>query len=328
MVKKISLSTITTFHSLLVIVTALLLCLPISAHAASGEPAPETSSAPETSAPPIEPELLSSFGTPVDILHGGFLKTSFIRNPYDSESHFTLRLSNFGAVSGCAQLQRGEGPTGAVNLNKDNTTIKYISDRMEVTLDVPELALKDYDPRYTNYDCEGSHLIVYADVHLDRDSLINKNIMKFAVKTPDVDFGVKDVDITKDRLILKSKNHNMPESWLTLWFFPKNTIKLNVSGVNSDINLIKEIRDFGIAHGLTPMEEVLKDYTLPHQANDYVYFVDSKQIFLRELSVENNNKQVGEIGITKTYHGPNGPQERIKPLPIFANLMLEQKVWK
>lgn len=324
MVKKISLPTITAFNSLLVIVTALLFCFPISAHA--GTDAPSSDAPPVQDAPPIEME---SYGTPVAVLYDGYLMATFFHNPHVSENKFILRLSKYGALSGCVHLQRGEGPVGTTNLSVDHTTVKYVSDRLEIMLDMPVAALSDSEPRYANHDCETSHIEVFADIPLNRDILINKNIKKFAIKLPTIDFGINDIDITKDRLIFKSNFAGQaPESWATLWFFPENTIKLYVPGANSDMNVIKEIRDFGIAHGLTPMDEVLKGYTLPHQANDYVYFVDSKQVFLRELNVTDNNKQIGEIRIAKTYKGPEGPQERIKPLPIFGNLVLEQKIMK
>jgi len=326
MVNKFSLSTITAFHSLLVIVAALLLCFPISAHAGADSPPSEPPPAPEASPPPTEPQAMSSFGTPIDILNDGFLTTTFLYDPQASESKFVMRLSKFSTISGCAQLQRGEGPLGEDNPNINETTKKYVSDRLEIMLDMPDLALKDSEPRYTNHDCDMGHLEAYANVLIDRDALIKRNIKKIAVKTPDIDFGVKDIEISKERLTLKSKNEGMRETWLTLWFFPKDSIKLYVPGASSNMSVLKEIRDFGLAHGLVPMDEVLEGYTLPHQANDYVYFVDAKRVFLRELNKEENNKQLGEIGISRTYHGPKGPQERIKPLPIFGSLVLEQTI--
>ncbi len=330
MVKKFSLSTITTFQSLLVIVTALLLCLPISAHA--GADAPPSEAPPMQKAhpaPPMMPQQSEVFGTPVAVLHDAYFGISFFQNPYISESDFTLRLSLMGTVSGCAHLQRGFAPVGSNVGNTNGTTSKYVSNRLEIMMDVPAMANSDGGPRYSTHDCETSHLESYVDIPLNRDKLRNKNISQFVFRIPSVDLGAYDFDLNEDRIIFKSKYaEDVPEVWITLWFFPQNTIKLYVPSASSNINVIKEIRDFGLAHGLIPMDEELKGYTLPHQANDYVYFVDPKRIFIRNLSPSDNNKQIGEIGVIKTYHGPNGPHERMKSLPIHGNLVQEYKVWQ
>ncbi len=319
MLKKSSLFAIALFHSLLLVVAALVLCHPIAAYAGMDTPAPE--------APP--PPQMEMFGTPVAIVPDGYFAISLFQYPAYSEDEFTLRLSQYGTVAGCTHLQRGGGYISATGQSMDNTTIKYISDRMEAMLDVPVIALNDGKPRYTNYDCKASNLESYVNIDLNRDRLINKNIKKFAFKTPSIDLGTYDVDIRKDRLIFKSKFANeVPEAWLTLWFFPKDTIKLYVPGAKSDHNIINEIRDFGIAHGLIPMDEVLKGYTLPHQANNYAYFTDPKRVFVRDLSLQNDTKQIGKVGITKTYQGPQGAHDRIVPMPIFANLVDIQKIYK
>jgi len=330
MVKKSHLPTI-MFRSLLVIVTALLLCDPISAHAGADAPPPpeDPQPAPEAIPTPIEPEKMEVYGTPVAIQSDAFYAVSFFHQPHISQSAFTMRLSKLGTVAGCAHLQRSMGPVGEISDNDDKTTIKYISNRMEVMLDVPVIANSDGEPRYTDYDCETSHLESYVDIALDRDNLLKRNVTQFAFKLPTFDLGKYDIDLSNDRLVFKSKYaEEVPETWLTLWFFPKATVKLYVPEAKSDMNVIDEIRDFGIAHGLVPMDNILRGFTLPHYANDYVYFLDPKRVFLRDLSVQNNNKQVGDIGVTKTYYGANGSQDRIKPLPIYASQVLEQKIWK
>ncbi len=325
MVKKSSLSTIVVFHTLLILVTAFLLCLPISAYAGADAPPPEpTADVPQ---PPEEPEGMPIFGTPVYILPTSFYAVAFLHNPNISENAFTLRVSQYGTVAGCAHLQYGKAPRGQRNPIKGKTTVKYVGNGMNVMLDIPITANSDGEPRYTNHDCKTSHLESYIELELDRDELIERNIAKFSFKTQDSDLGEYDIDLSKNRIILKSKNvKGGTESWLTLWFFPKGTIKLYVPEARSDMNVIQKIRDFGVTQGLVPVENILEGYTLSHAVHNYAYFTDPKQIFLKDLSVQENNKKVGDISTSKTYYGPKGPQDEVKSLPVYASIVLERKL--
>ena len=161
-----------------------------------------------------------------------------------------MRVAQYGTIAGCAQLQFGDGPVGQANPFEGQTTKKYVSDRLDIKLDLPVIANKDYDPRYTNYDCETSHLQAYVDIDLDRDVLLERNIKKFSFEANELELGNYDIDLNKDRLIFKSKPlEDTEETWLTLWFFPRGTLKLYVPEAKSDMNVVQEIRDFAVAKG-------------------------------------------------------------------------------
>ncbi len=319
MVKKLFFFKTTFFCSLLTIATALFI---YSSSTANAKP----TTTPKTNK---SEEATETFGTPVKILADGFFAISFFQQPVVSENKFTIRLSHFGTVEGCAHLQRGFGSVGSKMKNINRTGVRYVGNHMEFMLDVPMIANNDGEPRYTNYDCKSSSLEAYVDLPLNRDTIIKRKITQLIFKTPYLDLGTYDIDISKDRIIFKSKlSNNNPEDWLTLWFFPKNTIKLYVPEASSTMNVIQEIRDFGLAHGLFPMDEVLNGYALPNEANNYVYFSDPRNIFLHELSTEDSSKQFGKIRVSKTYYGTNGLYERTKLLPIYGTLITEQKVWE
>lgn len=228
-------------------------------------------------------------------------------------------------------MQHGEAPLGyEARATSTRSQVKYIGPRMEVMLDVPMVANNDGKPRYSEHDCEISHLESYVDLRFDRDQLIKKNIKEFVFKIPEADLGKYEVDISKERLIFKSKiSEEISEEWLTLWFFPRGTIKLYTPDAKQGMDVISKIRNFGKENGLIPLEEVLDGYTLPHQANDYTYFVDPEKTYLKQLSPKNNNKHIGDIIIQKTFYGgSNGSKEIEIPLPVYATVVIERKTIK
>ena len=133
--------------------------------------------------------------------------------------------------------------------------------------------------------------------------------------------------MTKERLIFKGKNaHGIGKTWQTLWFFPKESLKLYVSEAKADQSLVQEIRDFGLAHGLIPMDEAIEGYMQPHQTKHSVYFTDPRGIYTKDLTRKNDKKEIGNIRVSKTYYGPGGPKDHLKAVPIYAALVLEHIV--
>ncbi|MCK5374642.1 MAG: hypothetical protein KAJ40_05105 [Alphaproteobacteria bacterium] len=330
MVKKLFLSTIflsekCVFHFSLILLAALFLYTPIAAYAGADAPPHESV---EEQLPPVQENVSDTsrtmvYGTPVAILPSYAYYVSFMHSPNISESAFTMRIAQYGVVSGCIHLQKDD-----FTLEKESTVkTKYLGERMEFVLDMPVIALNDGEPRYSNYDCETSHLESYIDVRLDRDELLQKGIRKFSYKTSDYDFGSYEIDLTKERLIFKGKNATgVGELWRTLWFFPKESLKLYVSGAKADLDLVQEIRDFGLARGLIPMDKAIEGYIQPYQEKHSVYFTDPRKIYMRDLTIKDDKKEVGSIGVNKTYYGPDGTEDHLKALPIHAALVLEQIV--
>lgn len=272
-------------------------------------------------------------GAPVNMLSARAFYVSLSQNPQSSEGEFTMRLSKRGAVSGCAHAQEQKPdpkkirPWKELRDGENNVGIKYIGKHARFMLLMPEITNADEEPRYTNYDCDTNYMDAYVDVPLDRDTLLKKGIKEFNFKTPDLDFGSYEIEVNKEALTFKGTNKRATQTaWLTLWFFPKDTIKLHVPGAKTGGNVLQKLHAFAANHDLTPMEEILKGYHLPPHAQDYAYFVDKNHTFTKELDVQNNTIEIGNISISKTYYGPNGPEEKMTELPIHASLVFENSV--
>ena len=252
---------------------------------------------------------------------------TFFQEPRVSESNFTLRLSYEGTVGGCAHLEDMTKEKDQEKYNfKNGVSTKVVSGTFEVIISQPVLVDSDDNPRYTSYDCEIKHNDSYVDVNINRDFLIKKKIKKIGFKNiKTADFGDFDIDVNKDRFILKTPSPK-GELWYTLWFFPKNSIVLLAPKANSNLDVKEQIKDFALARGLVPMENVLEGYRLPHSARNYMFFDDPKGRYANKLSAENNSLDVGSITATKTYYGPNGAQEEEYEIKLYAKLPLVRKI--
>lgn len=261
---------------------------------------------------------------PVDLLPNHAFRVSFIHNSSESESAFTMRLSQCGVVAGCGQSEDDTSPKDQKRFHfKDGVATKFMSGRLEVIMSMPKTFNDDEDPRYSNYDCEVKNSENYVDIKLDRDELIKKKIKKIAFKTTLIDLGNYEIDTNKDRLIFKAKRFDGSEGkWIKLWFFPKNTISLTVPGSKTGQNLKIDIRDYGLAHGLVPMDEELDGYISPSNVINSMYFNDPKRIYTRQISAQNNNIKIGDMTNQRTFYGPNGPVQQPYVMGVYAALPL------
>lgn len=264
----------------------------------------------------------------VKLLANHAFGVSFIHNSSESDSAFTMRLSQFGVVGGCGRSEDTTSPKDLKKFNlEDGVSTKFMTGRLEIVMSMPETFNSDDKPRYTSYDCETKNSENYVDIKLDRDELIKKKVKAFGFKTTLMDLGSYDIEINKDRLIFKAKRFDgSGEEWQELWFFPKNTVALSIPGAKTGQDLKMDIRDYGRAHGLIPMDEELEGYTSPSSALNSIYFNDPKRIYARQLSAKNNNIKVGDITNQRTFYGPNGPEQRPYLMAVHATLPLKRIV--
>ncbi|MFP4387272.1 MAG: hypothetical protein ACLFP8_04480 [Alphaproteobacteria bacterium] len=328
MVKISSRSTTAFLTTLLIALVALFLSISFSAQAGTDETQ-------EPKAPTHTTATQTKLGTPVDILANFIYAVTFLHNPSVSESDFLMRISHIGDVAGCIHLQ-GKTYPGAHGKRVakpgskiSSADIEYVGHNLFIELTMPTIAMSDGQPRYTNYDCEVSHATSYVDIPLNRDELIEKNIKKLMFKTTRMDLGQYEIDINKDRLIFKGiGGQTLGKVWQTLWFFPRNTVKLYAPGATSR-DVTRQIYNFGKKHALTPMNEVLDGYRLPLEIKNHLYFIDTQEIYTKGLSTktkEDNIKKVGNIKDYKSYDGPEGRKTFITPLPLYATLVEERIV--
>ncbi len=252
---------------------------------------------------------------------------TFFHEPQISESKFTMRLHYKGVVAGCAHMDDITSEEEQEKYNfKNGISTKITNGTLKVLISQPVINDSDENPRYTSYDCDIKHNESYVDLEVDRDMLIRKKIKKMGFKNiKTADFGNFEIDVNKDRFIIKTPTEH-GETWQTLWFFPKNTIMLIAPRAKADVNVLEQLKDFGVKRGLTPMEDVLDGYNLPNTANNYMFFVDKKAKIVSKLTPEHNNYNIGKITATKTYYGPKGAREEPYTLDVMAKLPLIHKI--
>ncbi len=247
---------------------------------------------------------------------------SFFGNPRESETKFTMRFQAHGVVAGCATMKKGRVPHGLKSIYKnikDGAQVKYSAKKVKVSILDTELNVKKRAARYDNYDCDKKHNISYVDIPFDRDQLIKREIKNIRLESIKYgNFGEHELDVNEDRIILKIAP-DRGNYWATFWFFPSNSIVLEAASAKQGQDLTEIIREFGISHGLIPMEDVLEGYELPHSVKNYVFFTDPSRRFIGQLNDEKQSAFVGKITPTRTIYGVDGPREVANPLDVHAS---------
>lgn len=237
-----------------------------------------------------------------------FYTLELLHAPHQSESEFTVRLASYGDVAGCAEMSSASVET------------ETVLDTIKIDVRNSEPRIDRRQPRYTNYDCETKILKSYFDIEMDRDELIEKGIEKVKLTNERYgDFTTSEIDVSKEKIDWWIKSE-IGEYLHTLWFFPKNTVILHAPAAKQGQDVQPLIRDFGMARGLTPIEDKYKDYELPHDALHYAYFTDPTGYIVNQLDEIGDNVAVGEIVPTRTVHGPNGAREEPYPITVHATL--------
>ncbi len=251
----------------------------------------------------------------------------FFNDPRTSESEFKMRFIARGVVAGCAYMEKGRPPFEERERYKDvkDGYLKtFQSSVLKIDLIDTNVRLDEKNPRYSAHDCNTKHNISYIDVPINRDELIDSGIKKFMIYNANYgDFGEHEIDVNKDRFILKAKSP-AGEYWATLWFFPKNSVTLIAPEAKNGNNVKDLIREFGISHGLTPIEDVLEGYTQPRTAKNYVIFNDPKGRFVNQLSEEQKRVLIGTISPTRTIYGAAGPGQEPYTVNLFAALPVQK----
>ena len=232
--------------------------------------------------------------------------------PNVSETHFTLRFSSYGEVSGCSSMGNSH-----VKKKRVNNTI-----RLKVTDSQIEL---DDRPRYGNHDCKINRNKSFFDVELDRDELIKKKIKYIELNNTKYGyFGKIKVKINKYKIKISGKSSKSKGETI-FWFFPKNSVVLHAPSAKLRHNVQELIRKFGVARGLEPIEGSLENFKLSYSANNYVLFTDPANYITRQLESVGENKVIGKITPTRTIYDANGAKEQPYNLDVYATLPGQNK---
>lgn len=244
----------------------------------------------------------------INLLPEHFYTVNFFNNPDRSESKFTLRLSSYGVISGCAYMRSS-------NLEQEvmSDYIKFVVKNSRIKLDTKK-------PRYTNYDCEVRQNEAYIDIELDRDELIEHGIKKLTLETDKgLEFVPAEIDINKYRLEYRI---NGPQyTYLrTFWFFPKNTVILMAPSAKQGQDVHELLNEFGKSNGLVLLEDALENYELPYEAMHYALFTDPSRQYVSKLKKTGQFVDVGHITPSRTVYNAQGPYEETYDIPVRAML--------
>ncbi len=232
----------------------------------------------------------------------------FFNNPNISESDFTMRLSSFGSVSGCAHM------TDA------SVKQEQLNDKIKLKVKDSKVKLND-DPRYANHDCDIKHLESYFDVKLNRDKLIKNGIKKIALENEKYgEYTTSEIDVNEDRIEFKVPTSDLGFHLITFYFFPKNSVILHAPHAKLGLDVKDVIREYGEARGLKPIEDRFEKFMMPHAANNYVFFIDPKSVYVRQLDEVGQNVSIGDAVVSRTVYTANGPVEENVSLELMATL--------
>ncbi len=245
-------------------------------------------------------------GTSANLFTHNSYRIAFFNTPHLSDNTFTMRVSSVGKVSGCAHT------TG------NYVEVKTIGNTMKIEVVESQTLLNDKEPLYAHYACQVNGNESFFDVLLDRDKLIAKKIEHIQLKSREYgDFQIVDIKTTKNNLKFTSTSPHQ-EKHIIFWFHPKNTVTLQAPNAKNRDDVRDAIRAFGMAQGLTPIEKVVKDYHFPHDAHNYVVFSDTDGRLTKGLDSLETRVPVGQITVTETRYGANGPVEVSHNLKIIA----------
>ena len=235
-----------------------------------------------------------------------YYTVDFFNNPRDSESKFTIQLASHGEVSGCAKMSRA------------SVKNKTEGDTINLTVRDPQLRVNKRAPRYTLTDCDLKLNRSFFDVELDRDELIERGIKHIDLRSRRYgQFFTSDIKVSKEKIELTAKTPTNT-SLITFWFMPQDTVILHTPNSKRDLDVQSIIRDFGISQGLIPLEDTYRDFELPYDAYDYVYFTNPEGDMVSQVSSVDEIVPVGSITPTRTMHTANGQVEEPYDLTVYA----------
>lgn len=245
-------------------------------------------------------------GTSANLFSHNAYEISFFNTPHLSDNTFTMRVSATGKVSGCAHM------TGSY------VEVKTVGDTLKIAVVESEALLNDKEPLYAHYACQIQGNESSFDVLLDRDKLIANKVEHIQLRSRAYgDFQTVDIKINKNNIKFTA---TLPreEKHIVFWFHPKSTVTLQAPNAKSRDDVRDAIRAFGMAQGLTPIEDIVKDYHFPHDAHNYVVFSDTDGRLVKDLDTLDARIPVGQITVTETRYGANGPVEEQHHLKIIA----------
>lgn len=241
----------------------------------------------------------------------------FVRDPADGPQDIRFRVMTPVAVTGCIKIKQ---PVMEITKSAPNIKVRMTSAEIRM----------DKSVRYAHFQCDLQNRFAYADILLNRDELISGAYRQLNLQGVAGSFSNISLDVNEHRIVATTKPMsplNPGGSYFvgggggiaTYWFYPENTIVLNVASREATETTRSAISDIAKNAGLTPLDEVYKDFTPDPYNEQNLYFVDTDGRFAKKMQTD---KPVlfDTISASETFYGAQGAYEKPEEVAVFAKL--------
>ncbi|MBI4030080.1 MAG: hypothetical protein HY370_00215 [Proteobacteria bacterium] len=239
------------------------------------------------------------------------MSVSLVRDPALPEGGFILRL-----------LYQGTSMSGCPKLNNPAFETEYIGPFVNITVEDVTI-----DENASYRDCNAVAQSPKADVIMNRQELADKGVEKVQINNGDFKETFK-VILTDHSIALEQdcslgcglvarpqKIYGSKDS-LRLWFYPAGTVVLYVSSTGDVPDAARKVRNMAAQRGLTPLTDIISDFSSPLVRAGMFYYVDDKGLYLREG--EAGPVPVGAVQLDKTIYGLHGDEMIPQDAVVFA----------
>lgn len=239
------------------------------------------------------------------------MSVSLVRDPALPEGGFILRL-----------LYQGTSMSGCPKLNNPAFETEYVGPFVNITVEDVTI-----DENVSYRDCNAVAQSPKADVIMNRQELADKGVEKVQINNGDFKETFKviltdhSVALEQDcslgcGLVARPQKIYGSKDSLRLWFYPAGTVILYVSSTGDVPDADRKVRDMAAQRGLTPLTDIISDFSSPLARAGMFYYVDGKGLYLREG--EAGPVPVGAVQLDKTIYGLHGDETIPQDAVVFA----------
>jgi hypothetical protein len=250
------------------------------------------------------------------VLSPALYHVSFIRPADLKQNEIAVRIAKKERVTGCTDLAL---PAPVVEM---------IPPFMRITVPPVDLKLQT-DVKRPHYACPKASKMAYTDLRFNLKKLAGQGIQYFYFKN---EYGQDRYDLLIDERTVglepvtqnafKAYQHAGRKNPLMHYILPQNTIMIDApklvdkppyGGVKQDRIFV--LRQYAQTRGFTPLQDILPEFSQP--ARPPYFVVDTQGIFYDRLNAREYSV-IGYIKEPETWHGGDGPYERVKKLDVMA----------
>lgn len=229
----------------------------------------------------------------------------------DDPAEATLRLSSPLSVNGC------------IIVHQPPPVIAEEPPYLRVFLENPSVQL-DREARLNQTSCQQAPQFLYSDIKLNRDTLMAQGINKIVLRN-NLLSDTYNLDLTSERIMLvpdtqktfKPQDTPGKSNPLEYWFYPANTIILSVPKSKDARETYELLKPLANEKNLITLGSVLPGFGQNLDQETRFYFVDETGALPKQMG-DKNSMPLGEIQVTRTFTGMQGPYDVNEKLEVFA----------